>query len=123
MKKTILALLLFWVALVAAPVFTQTLSPHAMEIKAKVEKRSRESSRSKVKLESGVSYTGMLSEAGDTSFTVTTNGGDRHVVRYSEVTSVGGTGGLSTGAKIGLGIAIGAGVVLAVLAGIIHSND
>jgi hypothetical protein len=91
-------------------------------IKAKVEKRAASKSRTKVKLHSGTTYIGVLNDVTDTSFTVTSKAGDRQVVRYADVKSVGGLG-WGSATKIGLGIAIGAGAVLAVLAAVIASDN
>lgn len=100
----------------------QTLSPNAVKIKSKVEERTRKQSRTKVKLVSNTTYVGIVSDPGDTSFTITDKSGIKHTVGYSEVKSIGGTG-WGSGAKIGLGVAIGAAAVLGVLAAIIVAND
>jgi hypothetical protein len=100
----------------------QTLSPNALKVKAKAEERARGQSRTKVKVLSDATYIGIVGDIRDTTFTVTDKNGGKHEVQYANVKSIGGTG-WSTGAKLGLGIAIGAGAVLGVLAAIVASND
>lgn len=107
---------------VALDVSAQTLSPNAVKMKAKAQERARSQSRAKVKLNSGTTYVGIVSDAGDTSFAITDKDGSKHTVQYSEVRSIGGLG-WGAGAKLGLGIAIGAGAVLAVLAAIVASDN
>ena len=94
----------------------------AAAVKEKARKRADDRSRTKVKLFSEASYVGVVSDVGESTFTITDKGGSKYSVQYSEVKSIGGTG-WGSGAKIGLGIAIGAGVVLGVLAAIVASND
>lgn len=100
----------------------QTLSPNAAKVKAKAQERARTQSRTKVKLFSGTTYVGIVSDTGDTSFAITDKDGSKHTVQYSDVRSIGGLG-WGAGAKLGLGIAIGAGAVLAVLAAIVASDN
>lgn len=100
----------------------QTLPTKAIKVKAEAQKRAGSQSRTKVKLISDATYVGIVRDAGDASFIITDKGGSKHTVQYAQVKSIGGTG-WSTGAKLGLGVAIGAGAVLGVLAAIIASND
>lgn len=106
----------------ALAVPAQTLSPSAMKVKAKAAERSRSQSRTKVKVLSDATYVGVVGDITDTTFTITDKRGGKHEIRYADVRSIGGTG-WGTGAKLGIGIAIGAGAVLAVLAAVIASND
>jgi hypothetical protein len=126
MRKTIIAAFMaisFFVHSSAMPMWGQTDHANVAKVKAEAQKRVASQKRTKVKLFSDATYVGVVSDAGETSLTITDKSGSRHTAQYNEVKSIGGIGGLGTGAKIGLGIGIGAGVVLAVLAAIVHSND
>jgi hypothetical protein len=103
-------------------VAAQTPTANALRVKAKAEERAKGQSQTKVKLFSDATYVGIVSDVGDTSFTITDKGGGKHTVQYTEVKSIGGTG-WGTGTKIGIGIAIGAGAVLGVLAAIVASDN
>ena len=74
------------------------------------------------KLYDGVKHKGYVREASEDSFVIVDKTGAPQVVRYADVKSVSGHN-MSTGAKIAIGIGIGAGVVLAILGIIIASND
>jgi hypothetical protein len=93
------------------------------KIKAKIRKLGLgERVKVSVKLVNDSSYKGYVSQAGEDDFTVIDKTGQSNIIKYSEVKSVSGKN-LSTGAKIGIGIAIGAGAVLAVLGILIASLD
>ena len=93
------------------------------EVKAKIKKLGLgERVKVNVKLFSGTSYQGYVSQAGEDDFVVVDKTGASNTLRYSDVKSVGGKN-LSTGAKIAIGIGIGAGAVLAVLGILFASLD
>lgn len=101
---------------------TQTKQEQKIEnLKSEIKKRSLDRDTIKVKLYSGTTYKGSVSQANDVNFVIIDKTGASHSVNYADVNSIGGKG-LSTGAKIGIGAAIGAGAVLAVL-GIIIASD
>ena len=101
---------------------TQTKQERKIEkVKREVKKRSADRDTVKVKLYSGTTYKGSISQVTDADFVVIDKTGASHPVNYADVSSIGGLG-LSSGAKIGIGAAIGAGAILAVL-GIIVASD
>lgn len=68
--------------------------------------------RVKVKLGNGSKLKGYISQARDDSFTLTDpKTGQSTTLAYSDVTEVTKQGGLSIGAKIGIGVAIGVGAL------------
>ena len=95
---------------------------------AKVKERIRKSASGdrgivKVKLFNETRYQGVVREANEDDFVVVDKLGNPYTVRYSDVKSINGKG-LSTGAKIGIGIAIGVGAVFAAIAILVASlND
>ncbi len=123
-SRAIVSVLLFGIFFETAPLSlsAQTLTSDVLKVKAKVQERARKQSRTKVKLYSGTTYVGIVNDPGDTSFTMTDKDGSKHIVQYNDVKSIGGLG-WGSGAKLGLGIAIGAGAVLAVLAAIVASDN
>lgn len=76
----------------------------------------------KAKLYDNTTYQGYVKEANENDFVIIDKTGSPNIVKYSDVKSIGG-GNLSTGAKIGIGIAIGAGAVIAVLLGLLATLD
>lgn len=93
-------------------------------VRAKVKKIGiGERGKVKAKLLDGTAYEGFVREASDDNFVIVDKQGSPHVVLYKDVKEVKAKRGLSTGAKIGIGIAIGAGAVLAVIGILIASLD
>lgn len=93
------------------------------KVKAKIRKLGLgERVKVSVKLINDSTYKGYVSQAADNDFTVVDKTGHSTIIKYSDVKSVAGKN-LSTGAKIGIGIAIGAGAVLAILGILIASLD
>lgn len=122
-----IVVILFGISLVLGvsglPILAQQSLPlDAQKIRKKVEKRAADNSRTKVKLRGDSTYIGTIGDVGDHEFTMIDKSGNKQTIKYVDVKSIGGTG-FSTGAKIGLGIAIGAGAVLGVLAAIVASDN
>lgn len=93
-------------------------------IRAKVKKIGiGERGKVKARLLDGTAHEGFVREANEDSFVIVDKQGSPHVVLYKDVKEVKSRRGLSTGAKIGIGIAIGAGAVLAVLGILIAGLD
>ena len=93
------------------------------DVRQKISKKGTgPKARITVKLTSDVIYRGYIREATDTEFVVIDNAGGAHFIKYTDVRSIGGSG-LSTGAKVAIGIGIGAGAVLAVLAAVVASDN
>lgn len=93
-------------------------------IRAKVKKIGiGERGKIKAVLLDGTTHEGYVREASDDSFVIVDKQGSPHVVLYRDVKEVKSRRGMSTGAKIGIGIAIGAGAVLAVIGILIASLD
>ncbi len=87
------------------------------KIKANVTKRGTgEKARVNVKMLNGTKMKGFISQAGDDSFTLTDSKTKQtSTLAYSEVAQVKGTG-LSTGAKILIGVGIAVGITAIVIA-------
>jgi len=87
------------------------------KIKANVVKRGTgEKARVNVKMLNGTKMKGFISQAGEDSFSLTDpKTKQTSTLAYSDVAQVKGTG-LSTGAKIAIGVGIGAVVVVAIFA-------
>ena len=122
MKQYITALLIVLIGVVASatPSLAQTsmtkAEKKAIEVKAKVRKLGLgERVRVGLKLYNDTSYKGYVKEANEEDFVVIDKLGTSQTIRYNDVKSIGGRN-LSTGAKIGIGIAIGVGAVFAFLA-------
>ena len=93
-------------------------------VRAKVKKIGiGERGKVKARLINGTTHEGYVREANDDNFVIVDKQGSPHVVLYQDVREVKSRRGLSTGAKIGIGIAIGAGAVLAVLGLLIANLD
>jgi hypothetical protein len=108
---------------VLAQTSTNAQQEKTEKIKAKIRKLGLgERVKVNVKLVNDSSYKGYVSQANDDDFVVVDKTGQSNIIKYSEVKTVSGKN-LSTGAKIGIGIAIGAGAVLAVLGILIASLD
>ena len=100
----------------AGPATAQTKPTKQEEKTAKVKEKIRklglgERVKLKVKLYDKTKYEGYVKEASDNDFVVIDKVGNPHIIRYSDVDSVGGKN-LSTGAKIGIGIGIGVGATI-----------
>ncbi len=89
----------------------------ADKIKANVTRRGTgEKARVNVKMLNGTKLKGFISQAGDDSFTLTDSKTKQtNTLAYSDVAQVKGTG-LSTGAKILIGVGVGVVITVAVLA-------
>jgi len=127
-KQTISILLVFSIFFGIAssiPLFGQaskTQQEKKLEkVKSEIKKHSTGHATVKVKLYSGTTYLGSISEVNDQNFVILDEAGISHTVKNEDVNSIGGKG-ISSGLKIALGAAIGAGAVLAVL-GIIIASD
>lgn len=124
-KKLISLLLVFLInSAIVLPVLAQTRDKqeeHVSKIKAKVARRGTGSkAKVKVSLLDGTKVRGYISETGADNFTVVDEkGGGNVVVAYTQVKDLNG-GGLSSGAKIGFGVAIGV-VAFAVIIGLVNS--
>jgi hypothetical protein len=120
-----LAMILSLCALAPVSSFAQTQTKQekkAAKVKDKLQKLGTgEKAKIKVKTYGGVTYQGYVSAANADDFTVTDKGGTAHGVRYADVDKIGGKN-LSTGAKIGIGIAIGAAAVIGILAALLFSE-
>lgn len=93
------------------------------KVKAAVAKRAGKKSRVTVKLQDGSKHKGYISQAGEDSFTLRDpEAVHTRTLAYAEVAQVKGQGGLSLGAKIGIGLGIALGA-LAVLYAIGCGND
>jgi hypothetical protein len=94
-------------------------------IKIKVAKLGvGEKARATVRMKDGTKIKGYITEARDTDFVIRdrkTN--EPHVVNYADVAKVEKNSGHSTARNLALGIGIGAGAVLGILAVIIASLD
>jgi hypothetical protein len=120
-----LAAFLFLFSTLPAPAQTSQTErdQKAAKVKEKVLKiGSGNDTKIQVKLYSGATYQGSLTRANDADFDITDKAGVVHTVKYPDVKEIGGKN-LSTGAKIAIGMGIGAGIVLVILAAIIMSND
>lgn len=123
MLKTSLSILsLFCVIAVtlAVPASGQTMQTkqekQTVKVKEKVKKLGLgQRVRVSLKLYNDTQYKGYVSAANEDDFIVIDGLGNPQTIRYSDVKSIGGRN-LSTGAKIGIGIAIGVGAVFAFLA-------
>ena len=78
--------------------------------------------RVKLELRDKTKLEGYLSEAGDTHFAVTDEGGKTTSVKCSQVKKAQGNN-LSTGAKIAIGVGIAAAVVLIILYSMYAANE
>ena len=110
--------------LVAAAQSNRSSQTQVEVIRAKVKKVGiGERVKVKARLHDGTAYEGWVREANDDNFVIVDKQGSPHVIVYSDVKEVKSQRGLSTGAKIGIGVAIGAGAVLAVLGILIATLD
>ena len=111
-------------ARVSAGVATVGQDQNARKIKENVLKRGTGPRATvTVKLHNQASHKGHVREANDNDFVVVDRTGGTHTIRYADVRSLGGGGGLSGAGKLAIGIAIGVGAVLAVLVAIARSDD
>ena len=95
----------------------------AAKVKEKIKKfGTGEKAYVKVTLYSGTTYQGNVSESSEDGFVVVDKAGTSHNVKYSDVNKIGGKN-MSTGAKIGIGIAIGAGATILIILAIIASLE
>ena len=94
------------------------------KIKANVTKRGTgEKARVNVKMLNGTKMKGFISQAGEDSFTLTDSKTKQtSTLAYSDVAQVKGTG-LSTGAKILIGVGVGAAVTAVVLTVVARNLD
>ncbi len=92
------------------------------KVKSQVTKASQNNDTVKITLNSGTTYQGTVNQVTNVNFVIVDASGTLHTVNYEEVNSVGGKG-YSSGWKIAIGAAIGAGAVLAVLAAIAASDN
>ena len=130
MTNKILSILLIAAVLcisIATPIFAQSQQTGQQKKTEKVKSKIRklglgERVKVKVKLYDETSYQGYVSQANEPDFVIVDKTGNPHIIKYSDVKSVGGKN-LSTGAKIGIGIGIGAGAVLLIIAALIASLD
>lgn len=84
----------------------------AAKVKANVVRRGvGKKAGVRVELQNGEKLKGYISQAGEDSFTVTDKNGQTRTLAYSDVNEVKGRGGLSLGAKIGIGVGIAVGVL------------
>lgn len=99
---------------VPATAFSQTKQEQkTAKVKEKIKKLGiGERVKIKVKTYAGTTYQGYVSGANDDDFVVADKNGNPNTIKYTDVDKVGGHN-LSTGAKIGIGIAIGVGAVFA----------
>ena len=88
-------------------------TPTVAEIKAKIAKLGTgKKAKAQIKLRTGEKIKGFVSSAGDDSFAFTERDSKQtKTIAYADVVEVKKSGGLSTGAKIGIGLAIGVGVL------------
>lgn len=96
------------------------------KIKAAVLKRSTgKNRRVKVTMLGGTKLTGELSRIDDKSFTLIDSKTTQSIdIAYGNVAEIAGSGGgLSLGAKIGIGVAIAAGITAAILLGTRYCNE
>ncbi|CAN5334242.1 hypothetical protein BH10ACI3_BH10ACI3_05840 [soil metagenome] len=112
---------------IAPPAYGQTAQTDQQiktaKIKTKVQQAGTgEKAKLKVKLNNDASYQGYVKQANDEDFVIVDKTVTPTTIKYADVNSVGGKG-LSTGAKIGIGIAIGAGATVAILFAIVASLD
>lgn len=91
-------------------------APQAAKIKAQVQKRGAgEKSKVRVTLGNGTTVKGYISKIEETSFEVNGNKtGHATSISYTDVQKIQGPG-LSTGAKIGIGVVAGAAIVVVVI--------
>ena len=111
----------------AVPVMANDSDAKREQKAAKIEDKMKtlgvgEQVRLDVKMYDKTRHQGYLRETSDSGFVVVDKAGTAHEVKYTEVGSVKGRN-LSTGAKIGIGIAIGAGITLLIVLLIVHAND
>ena len=108
-------LLLHAVGVVSLPAFARTTQgeERAAKVRAEVARRGvGKKAGVRVRLQNGEKLKGYISQTGQDSFTVTDKDGQTRTLAYGDVTEVKGRGGLSLGAKLG----IGAGILVGVLA-------
>lgn len=87
----------------------------ATQIKEKIQKLGTGSKAVvKATLYSGTTYQGYVSSAAQDDFVIVDKAGASTTIKYSDVNKIGGKN-LSTGAKIWIGIGIGAGATLLIL--------
>lgn len=128
-NKTVSFLLIFSIQLLTVsgvPTIAQANQTKQLKriekVKSQVTKASQNNDTIKVKLNSGTTYQGTVNQVTNVNFVIVDASGTSHSVNYEEVNSVGGKG-YSSGWKIAIGAAIGAGAVLAVLAAIAASDN
>ncbi len=96
-------------------------TPQVAKIKAQVQKRGAgEKSKVRVTLGNGTMVKGYISKIEETSFDV--NGsktGQAIVITYTDVQRIQGPG-LSTGAKLGIGVVVGVAIAAVVIAIVFH---
>ena len=96
--------------------------PTVEEIKAKIAKLGTgKKAKAQIKLRTGEKIKGFVSSAGDDSFAFTERDSKQtKTIAYADVVEVKKSGGLSTGAKIAIGLGIGV-AVLAIV--VIHAKN
>lgn len=121
MTKTGLTLVLLFsfFSLQVTPAFAQSNQTKeekkTLKVKEKIEKLGTgEKVKIKVKLYNKTTYQGYVSESNEDGFLVVDTAGNSTTVKYSDVDSIGGRN-LSTGAKIAIGVGIGAAATVGVL--------
>jgi hypothetical protein len=97
-------------------------TPTVAEIKAKIAKLGTgKKAKAQIKLRTGEKIKGFVSSAGDDSFAFTERDSKQtKTISYADVIEVKKAGGLSTGAKIAIGLGIGV-AVLAIV--VIHAKN
>jgi small nuclear ribonucleoprotein (snRNP)-like protein len=94
------------------------------KVKAQVAKHEQKRDKVSVKLKDGSKLKGRITQRDDDAFTLTdTKSGATRSLTYTEVAQVKSTGGLSTWAKVGIAIGIGAAVTVAYVVISIRCNE
>lgn len=112
----LLALLLIQISPVFAATHVEAETARILKVKAEINKRGvGEKAKVKIKLQDKSEITGYVFETGDSNFVVVdTKTNAKTTVAYTDVKQV-KSKGLSLAAKIGIGVAIAAGIVLTVV--------
>ncbi|HEX8140609.1 MAG TPA: hypothetical protein VF544_23785 [Pyrinomonadaceae bacterium] len=121
MLKIMVSLVLIYVLVfTAAPVLasSQADTQSTEQVKAKVEQiGTGERARANVRLKNGTKLKGYIQKAGDTEFVLNDKDkGTSTTLLYSDVAKIERRKGHSTAKWVGIGVAIGAGAFLAILA-------
>ncbi len=121
MLKVMVSLVLIYVLVfTAAPVLasSQADAQSTEQVKAKVEQLGTgERARASLRLKNGTKLKGYIQKAGDTEFVLNDKDkGTSTTLLYSDVSRIERRKGHSTAKWVGIGVAIGAGAFLAILA-------